>query len=62
MAIRESVAEAIYIYIWKKRYEIRMITFTVLQSINCQNFVNTINIYMFTQPKGVKKFTMCKRK
>lgn len=39
-----------------------MIKFTVLQSINCQNFVNTINIYMFTQPKGVKKFTMCKRK
>lgn len=42
----------------KKRYEIRMITFTVLQSINCQNFVNTINIYMLTQPKGVKKFTV----
>lgn len=54
IAVRESVSEAIY--------KIRMITFTVLQSINCQNFVNTINIYMLTQPKGVKKFTMCMRK
>lgn len=61
MAIKESVLEAMYI--WEKN-EIRiiMLQFSVLRSINRQNVVNTINTYKFTQPNGVKKFTMCNTK